>query len=157
MYPTGNLQPHILFEEYSKLNDYSNLSMYPNNTWSQVGPDDVPLQSNGGKRGIGRVNTISFHPSDPNIIYIGAPAGGFWKSNNNRQTWSTSTDFLTNLGVSDIAIDPVNPDIIYIITGDRDAGDTYSYGLLKSNDGGNTFNLTGLSFNITNYYREIEF
>jgi len=153
VYPTGNLQPHILFEEYSKLNDYSNLSMYPNNTWSQVGPDDVPLQSNGGKRGIGRVNTISFHPSDPNIIYIGAPAGGFWKSNNNGQTWSTSTDFLTNLGVSDIAIDPVNPDIIYIITGDRDAGDTYSYGLLKSNDGGNTFNLTGLSFNITNYYR----
>ena len=60
---------------------------------------------------------------------------------------------MNNLGVSDIAINPSNPDEIFIITGDRDGGDTYSYGLMKSNDGGNTFNTTGLSFNITNYYR----
>ena len=33
----------------------------------------------------------------------------------------------------------LNPDEIFIITGDRDGGDTYSYGLMKSNDGGNTF------------------
>ena len=44
-------------------------------------------------------------------------------------------------------------DEIYIITGDRDGGDTYSYGLMKSTDGGSTFGLTGLSFNITNYYK----
>ena len=154
VFPDGIQQPEILFKEFNALLQANNqFLMLPPNTWEQVGPDNVPLESSGRKRGIGRVNTIAFHPSDPDIIYIGAPAGGFWKSLNNGQTWTTTTDFLTNLGVSDIAINPANPDEIYIVTGDRDGGDTYSYGLMKSTDGGNTFNTTGLSFNITNYYR----
>ena len=45
---------------------YSN--PYSNNIWTQVGPVNVPIQGNGDKRGIGRVNAISFHlhPTDPN-------------------------------------------------------------------------------------------
>ena len=154
VYPNGIQYPEILMEEYSNLQEVNNqYLMNPPNIWEQVGPDDVPLTGSGTKRGIGRVNSIAFHPTDPNTIYIGAPAGGFWKSTDNGQNWTTTTDFLTNLGVSDIAINPNNTNEIYIITGDRDAGDTYSYGLMKSTDGGNTFNTTGLSFNITNYYR----
>ena len=135
VYPDGILRPEILLEEYNKLEDYNNSNMLPTSTWTQVGPNDVPLQSNGDKRGIGRVNTVAFHPTDANTLFIGAPAGGLWKSVDGGLTWQTSTDFLTNLGVSDIAINPSNPDQIYIITGDRDGGDTYSYGLMKSLDG----------------------
>ena len=51
------------------------------------------------------------------------------------QSWQTFTDELTNIGVSDLAIDPVHPDTMYLATGDRDAADTYSFGLLKSTDG----------------------
>mgnify|MGYP006139865853 CR=1 FL=1 len=155
VYPDGIQHPEILFEEYKNVKQQFNNQylISPTNNWEQVGPDDVPLTSSGTKRGIGRVNTIAFHPTDTSIIYIGAPAGGFWRSLDHGQSWNTTTDFLSNLGVSDIAIDPLNPDIIYIITGDRDGGDTYSYGLMKSIDGGDTFNTTGLSFNITNYYR----
>ena len=153
VFPDGIMRPDILFQENQILNQSNSFRMNPPNIWTQVGPNNVPIQSNGSKRGIGRLNTIAFHPSDPDIIYVGAPAGGFWKSENGGQTWITSTDFLTNLGVSDIAINPSNPDEIFIITGDRDAGDTYSYGLMKSTDGGMTFNTTGLSFNITSYYR----
>jgi len=132
-----------ILEEYNNLKAAnSQFKMLPPNIWSQVGPSNVPLESSGRKRGIGRLNTIAFHPTDANIIYVGAPAGGFWKSVNAGQTWQTSTDFLTNLGVSDIAINPSNPNEIFIITGDRDAGDTYSYGLMKSSDGGLTFNPT---------------
>ena len=151
VFPDGVQYPGILFEEAARLQNSS--SVMPPNIWTQVGPDNVPLYGTGQKRGIGRVNTIAFHPTDPNKIYVGAPAGGFWKSNNGGQTWTTTTDFLTNLGVSDIAVNPNNPDEIFIITGDRDGGDTYSYGLMKSTDGGDTFNTTGLSFNVTNYYR----
>ncbi|MGB1306645.1 MAG: VPS10 domain-containing protein, partial [Flavobacteriales bacterium] len=50
-------------------------------------------------------------------------------------------------------IDPTNTDIMYIITGDRDADDTYAYGLMKSTDGGESWNSTGLSFNINSAYR----
>jgi PKD repeat protein len=154
VFPDGLQHPEILAQEYKNLVQANNqFLMLPPNVWTQVGPDDVPLQSNGTKRGIGRVNTIAFHPTDANKIYVGAPAGGFWKSNNGGQTWTTTTDFLTNLGVSDIAINPSNPDEIYIITGDRDGGDTYSYGLMKSLDGGLTFSATGLSFNVTSYYK----
>ena len=153
VFPSGELRPEILFEELEKLQRNRARMMPSSNNWTQVGPNNVPLQGNGEKRGIGRVNTIAFDPLDPNIMYVGAPAGGFWKSTNAGQTWLTSTDFLTNLGVSDIAINPNNTSEIFIITGDRDAGDTYSYGLMKSIDGGNSFNTTGLSFNITSYYR----
>ena len=151
VFPDGEMHPEILFEESQRIQD--NSAPLSNNVWTQIGPDNVPLVSSGSKRGIGRVNTIAFHPTDPLKIYVGAPAGGFWKSDNGGQTWSTTTDFLSNLGVSDIALNPNNPNEIFIITGDRDAGDTYSYGLMKSIDGGNTFNTTGLSFNITSYYK----
>ena len=154
VFPDGLQYPELLLEEYNKLQATNNqFNMLPPNVWQQVGPSNVPLESSGRKRGIGRVNTIAFHPTDANTIYVGAPAGGFWKSVNGGQTWQTSTDFLANLGVSDIAIHPTNPDTIYIITGDRDGGDTYAYGLLKSYDGGTSWQMTGLSFNITQYYK----
>ncbi len=154
VFPDGELRPELLFEEYQNLEQRINQRSFPpSNNWTQVGPSNVPLESSGRKRGVGRVNTVAFDPINSDIIYIGAPAGGFWKTINGGQTWTTTTDFLTNLGVSDIAINPNNTDEIYIITGDRDAGDTYGYGLMKSSDGGLTFNTTGLSFNITSYYR----
>ena len=39
--------------------------------------------------------------------------------------------------MSHIAIDPNNNQIMYIVTGDANATDTYSIGILKSTDGGN--------------------
>ncbi|MFM6960264.1 MAG: hypothetical protein ACKOW0_04465 [Schleiferiaceae bacterium] len=77
--------------------------------WTPVGPfDGNPIQ------GIGRVNTVAFHPTDPNVIFAGAPAGGLWKTTNQGTTWSTNTDLLPNLGVSGIAIDPLFPDTMYL-------------------------------------------
>ena len=154
VYPDGNLQPQILFEENQNLNSRNdNFRMMPPNVWTQVGPNNVPLEGSGRKRGIGRLNSIVFHPTNADILYVGAPAGGFWKSTNAGQTWSTSTDFLNNLGVSDIAIHPSNPDTLFIVTGDRDGGDTYAYGVMRSYDGGLSWQTTGLSFNITSSYR----
>jgi hypothetical protein len=63
-------------------------------------------------------------------------------------TWATNTDNLPVLGVSDIIIDPTNTDIMYLATGDADGGDTYSIGILKSIDGGLTWDTTGLSYSV---------
>ena len=112
--------------------------------WSAIGPFNAP-----GNDGIGRINHITFHPNHADTIYAGAPAGGLWVSYDNGQSWETHTDNLTNIGVSDLAIDPNHPDTMYLATGDRDAADTYSFGLLKSTDGGLTWNTTGLSFGLT--------
>src|SRR6185503_17737259 len=40
------------------------------------------------------------------------------------------------------------PNIMYLATGDGDAGDTYAIGVLKSTDGGATWNPTGLTWTV---------
>ena len=79
---------------------------------------------------------------------MGAPAGGFWKSVDGGSNWITYTDNLPVIGVSSIAVDPLNPQIIYIATGDANASDTYSIGVLKSIDGGLNWDTTGLSYDV---------
>lgn len=116
----------------------------PVSDWKFIGPTDIPSN----KGGAGRLNCIEIHPNNPNIMFVGAPSGGLWKSTDGGLTWLTNTDDLANIGVSDIAIDPVNPDNMYLGTGDGDGGDTYSIGILKSIDGGNTWDTTSFLWNV---------
>lgn len=67
--------------------------------------------------------------------------------------WTALTDHLAVLGVSSIAIHPSNSNVIYIATGDGDGGQTYSIGVLKSIDGGQTWTSTGLSYTVSNFVR----
>jgi PKD repeat protein len=114
-------------------------SLVPNGNWTHLGPVALPTNTVGQPGGIGRTTTVAFHPTDPNRLYCGTPAGGLWTSTNMGATWSTSTDFLATLGVSAIVLNPSNPNIIYIGTGDKDAGDASGLGTYKSTDGGATF------------------
>jgi len=105
--------------------------------WTNLGPINKPGNSGTGQpNGNGRVNAIAFHPSNPDIIYVGAPAGGFWISEDGGNTWISHTDDMPTLGVSSIVVDYTNPSIIYMGTGDRDAGDATGMGVFKSTDGG---------------------
>ena len=108
--------------------------------WVNLGTDS----SYGGYAGIGRLNTIGFHPSDPNTYWVGAPSGGLWKTNDDGENWVTLTDKNAVIGVSDIAIpsDYETSHTLYIATGDRDARDNYSVGVLKSTDGGQSWEQT---------------
>lgn len=105
--------------------------------WTPMGPYSWTTSSY--NPGNGRVNAIAEDPNDVNTLYIGAPAGGCWKSTDGGASWTVLTDNLQSLGVSAIAIDYTNSDVVYIGTGDDDGGDTYSIGLLKSIDGGTTW------------------
>lgn len=114
--------------------------------WTPIGP----FSSFSGYSGIGRINCVAFHPTDLNTFWVGAAAGGLWQTRDNGATWTCLTDNNGVLGVSDIII-PVDFDTsntIYIATGDRDAWDNRSVGVLKTTDGGTTWNATGLSFTI---------
>ncbi|WP_242157039.1 VPS10 domain-containing protein [Aestuariivivens sediminis] len=95
--------------------------------------------------GQGRINAIIVDPITPNTYYAGAPAGGIWKSTDAGLSWTPLSDQLPQIGVSGIAIDPNDHDVIYIATGDDDNFDTYSVGVMKSIDGGTTWNTTGLN------------
>ncbi len=140
-----------LFIEWEKIqSNESHLKTSSQANWVSKGPINTPIiLSNGKKRGNGRVNCIAFDPNNPDIIWIGSPAGGLWKSIDGGSNWTTGTDNLPVIGVSSIAIDPTNTQNMLIVTGDADASDTYSIGILKSTDGGNTWNTTSLSYNIS--------
>lgn len=111
--------------------------------WQNIGPL-AHTNSGSWSSGQGRVNTSAIDPSNPNIYYVGTPAGGIWKSIDAGNSWEPLSDELPQIGVSGIAIDPTNSNVIYIATGDDDAGDSYSVGVMKSENGGATWNFTGL-------------
>ena len=140
MWEAWNQKQARILSRNETLNDISN--------WEPLGPFNH-INTGSWSSGQGRVNVVVVDPNNANTIYIGAPAGGIWKSTDAGQNWTPLSDYLPQIGVSGIAIDHTNSDIIYIATGDKDAGDTYSIGVLKSTDGGLTWNTTGLTFNNT--------
>jgi PKD repeat protein/photosystem II stability/assembly factor-like uncharacterized protein len=120
--------------------------------WTSLGPDSW-VNTTGWNPGIGRVNEIVVHPENDQIIYIGTPMGGLWKTEDLGQNWIPLTDNLPSLGVSGIVIDYTNPETIYIATGDAYSTTSYSTGVYKSTDGGLTFEETGLTWATTDFVR----
>jgi len=137
IYPNGTRhEADLVYKEYNKY-----LALHPGTDksdadWTNLGPMDVPSK---GYAGLGRINAIAFHPSNPDIVFIGAPAGGCWKYNAVTSEWMSTTDVLPTLGVSSIVVNWNNPDNILIGTGDRDAGDAAGMGVFRSMDGGLTW------------------
>lgn len=156
VYPTGNMylasQTWANYETF--LNQNASTAKQGNNmiassTWTPMGPFGAMTGSACGlPRKAGRDNFITFHPTTPTTYWVGAPAGGLWKTTNDGASWTTNTDNLSVIGCSDLAIDPTNTNIMYLATGDGNAGDTYCIGVLKSTDGGNTWNTTGLTWTV---------
>lgn len=128
-------------------NNFRSVYTTPNvSNWISLGPST----SNGGYAGLGRLNCIAFHPTDLNTYWVGAASGGLWVTYDNGNSWACLTDFNAVLAVSDIVIpsDYATSQTIYIATGDRDAFDNNSVGVLKSTNGGTTWNTTGITFSI---------
>ncbi len=123
--------------------------------WALVGPTSIT-----GNEGIGRVNRLGFLNSDANTIYAATAGGGLWKTTTGGTSWQPLTDGLPNSNLSGVAVNQSNPNILYILTGDGDGGGPgngistgkYSTGVLKSTDGGNAWNYTGLKWNETDNY-----
>lgn len=116
--------------------------------WKPLGPFSH-TQNGSWSPGQGRINVVCEDPTDSKTLYAGAPNGGLWKSKDDGTTWTPLTDLLPRIGVSAIAVDPKNTSIIYLGMGDDDASDCPSIGVIKSTDGGSTWNTTGLSFTAT--------
>jgi photosystem II stability/assembly factor-like uncharacterized protein len=151
-YPSGDLpSPQLLYDAVQEHNNNVRDDSDLGSNWISMGP--TSWTSTSYNPGLGRVNCITVDPVTPSIIYIGTPSGGMWKTTNSGTNWFTMTDDLATLGVSSIAINPSSTSTIYLGTGDGDGGQTYSIGILKSTDGGNTFATTGLTWAITDFRR----
>ncbi len=135
--PDGKLQsPGYVKQQYDQyMSEQDGMSSVSGN-WTIVGPVAYPTNSTGQPTGMGRINAVAFHPTDAATIFIGAPSGGIWKSTDGGSTWTDLSANIPKLGVSAILVHPVDPAILYIGTGDRDASDAPGIGVFKSTNGG---------------------
>ncbi len=142
----GEVPSHILWEEIqNKIKSVTIKEVYGD--WRSLGPEAPPTRMGSNQRiGTGRIDCIAFHPSDSNTFWVGAPSGGIWKTTDGGKHWRPMGDDLACIGVADIALYPGRPDTLFIATGDRDSKEVYSVGVLRSYDGGEHWQTTGLSF-----------
>jgi len=125
-----------LREEYNRFKSY--FKKYPRSlksgsVWTEIGPRIL-----GTTNGMGRVNAIAFHPTDENIFFVGVPTGGIWVTYDGGINWETYTDELPIRGVSAIKVNYINPDTMYMGSGDREYS-ANGMGVMKSIDGGLTW------------------
>ncbi|HEY6172069.1 MAG TPA: hypothetical protein VIX80_07420, partial [Candidatus Kapabacteria bacterium] len=113
-------------------------------TWSAIGPINI---QEGALAHAGRIRTIATHPNDGNIAYIGAAMGGVWKTTTAGKSWIPLSDNAYSLAVGALALDPVNPSILYAGTGEQtqNVDAYYGIGIMKSADSGKTWVPSGLN------------
>jgi Secretion system C-terminal sorting domain len=113
--------------------------------WRAIGPFGIG----------GRVKAIAVHPTTPGTIFLGAAAGGIWKTINYGDHWDPIFDDQNGLSMGALAFDENNPDVMYAGTGEavRGAGPgtvagSHIYlgaGMYKTTDGGDSWELIGLT------------
>jgi photosystem II stability/assembly factor-like uncharacterized protein len=114
--------------------------------WTSLGPDNIG----------GRSLALAFHPTNPEVIFVGSASGGLWKSStggSGQDAWEYIRTGFPVLGVAAIAISRNDPNIMFIGTGEaygseenmpgigpiRTTRGSYGIGILKSEDGGITW------------------
>ena len=90
--------------------------------WVERGPFNVA----------GRSRTLAIDPRDTRILWSGGVSGGLWKSVDRGLNWTTVSDWWTNLSIASIVIDPNNPDVMYVGTGEGFFNDNVARGVNRS-------------------------
>jgi photosystem II stability/assembly factor-like uncharacterized protein len=149
----GNFpDPQLIYNAIDRTREmHSKNDRMQSTQWRQLGPELHPESQNGIRdQGIGRINCVRLHPENQKELWIGSASGGLWRTTNQGATWSEFpyTQVLS-LGVSDVAISPSNPDVVYVATGDADgstgARNFYTVGVIKTTDGGDSWEITNLN------------
>jgi photosystem II stability/assembly factor-like uncharacterized protein len=94
----------------------------------------------------GRVTSIDAVASNPDVIYVGAAAGGVWKSVNGGLSWNPIFDDQPVASIGAIAINQQNPDVVWVATGEGNMRNSLSVGngVYRTLDGGRTWQHLGL-------------
>ena len=101
--------------------------------WRWLGPGDIG----------GRVRSIVIHPINTDTLFAGSVAGGIWRSDDAGESWRPVDDFMANLAVSSLVINPRDPNVMYAGTGEiySNYDALHGGGIFKSTDVGVTWAL----------------
>lgn len=136
-YPTGQLKPEAYREavQWKRANRQSNGG---NAVWEFTGPVNIG----------GRITDIEIPIDDAATYYVGAASGGIFKTTDSGANWNPIFDEQEMLSIGDIEISRNNTDVIWVGTGEVNAGGgSLAYdgdGIYKSEDGGLTWESKGL-------------
>ncbi|NUN09229.1 MAG: T9SS type A sorting domain-containing protein [Ignavibacteriaceae bacterium] len=142
----GDLPYDKYYEAVTRISSMRAAERKYNAAWTDAGPFNVG----------GRITALTVNPQNTNIICAGFAAGGVFKSTNKGITWTDKTPDFPSLSIGALEMDPNNSNILYCGTGEANIStDSYAgFGLLKSTDAGETWNLIGLDS--TRHIAEIE-
>ncbi len=114
--------------------------------WSKENFSGLKMRSIGSALMSGRIADIAIHPQNDNIWYVAVGSGNVWKTINSGITWQTIFDDQGSYSTGAITIDPSNPEIIWLGTGENVGGRHVGYGdgIYRSENGGLTWKNMGL-------------
>ena len=104
--------------------------------WQQAGPSNIG----------GRVTDLATHPTNADICYAGMAAGGVFRTTDGGSSWTPIFDQGDVITVGDVALDPQDPETIYVGTGEANATSLsfFGNGLYRSPNGGASWEHLGL-------------
>ena len=94
----------------------------------------------------GRISDVAVDPTNKKVWYVATAAGGVWKSVNAGLTFTPIFDGEGSFSTGAITIDPKNPNVIWVGSGENNAQRVVAYGdgVYKSIDGGRSWKNVGL-------------
>ena len=135
-YPTGMINMDAYKKAVSWKREQSVRAI--NATWEFVGPVNIG----------GRITDIEIPIDAPQTYFVGAASGGIFKTTDGGDNWAPIFDEQQMLSIGDIEISKTNTNLVWVGTGEVNAGGgSLAYdgdGIYKSNDGGTTWEVKGL-------------
>lgn len=94
----------------------------------------------------GRIADLAVNPDDISEFYVGAAAGGVWKTTNSGLTFKPVFEKMGSYSIGCITLDPDNSNVVWVGTGENNNQRSVSYGdgVYKSVDGGKSWKNMGL-------------
>ena len=96
--------------------------------------------------GGGRVAAVAGIPGNPNVYYVGAAAGGVFKTENGGITWKAIFEHEATASIGALALAPSDPSIVWAGTGESKVRNDVidGRGVYVSGDAGHTWRFSGL-------------